>query len=215
MKVAALVLADAKEPDVQVRVHGESLLAHAVRGLLDAGCVNRLVVVVPPRRRGACEAITRAVPGIDGRCRVLPGGADRAESVRLAFEALGGESYDVFLIHDAARAFVPPATVRAVAEAVFQGADAVAPVLPVTDTVKLVDPADVIVTTKDRARLRAIQSPYGCTEGVLRDACARGADPLAEMPGTVRTVAGHPNAIRLATPFDLAVAEALLLEERD
>lgn len=197
-----------------VRVHGEPLLTHAVRGLLDVGCVNRLVVAVPSRILGSCEAIVRELPGTGKRCRVIPGGADRAESLRLAYEAVRDEHYDAYLVHDAARPFVPPATVAAVAEAVFQGAGAVAPVLPVTDTVKLVDPAGVIVTTKNRAQLRTIQSPLGCTEGVLRDACARGVDLLSEPPGTVRTVAGHPNAIRLATPFDLAVAEALLLEER-
>lgn len=214
MKVAALVLADSGEPDALVRVHGEPLLAHAISGLLQAGCVNRLVVAVPSRILGSCEAIAREVPGPEDGCRVLPGGADRAESLRRAYESLGGESYDAYLVHDAARPFVPPGTVQAVAEAVFQGAGAVAPVLPVTDTVKLVDADGVIVATKDRARLRAIQSPFGCTEEVLRDACARGVDLLAEPPDTVRTVAGHPNAIRLATPFDLAVAEALLLEER-
>jgi 2-C-methyl-D-erythritol 4-phosphate cytidylyltransferase len=211
MKVVALVIADTLGPDVLVRVHGDPLLAHALRGLLEAGCADRLVVTVPPRSVGACEAIARAVPG--GRCRVLPAAPTRAESIRLAFEAAGPQSYDVVLVHDAARAFVPSATVRMVAEAVFQGAEAVVPVLPVTDTVKLVDSSDVITATEDRSQLRALQSPYGCTEDVLRAACAGGVDPLSAPPGTVRTVAGHPNAIRVATPFDLAVAEALLLEE--
>lgn len=208
-KIAALVLADGGEPDV--RVHGEPLLAHALRGLREAGCADSLVVTASARSLGICASIAHA---IDAQCRVLPGGADRAESVRLAFEALGGESHDVILIHDAFRAFVPPASIRAVAEAVSQGATAVAPVLPVTDTVKLVDSADVITATEDRTELRTVQTPLGCTEAVLRDVCARGIDPLSSLPGTVRTVAGHPNAIRLATPFDLAVAEALLVEER-
>ena len=56
--------------DVLVRVHGDPLLAHALHGLLEAGCVDRLIVTVPPRSLGACEVIARAVPG--DRCRVLP-----------------------------------------------------------------------------------------------------------------------------------------------
>jgi 2-C-methyl-D-erythritol 4-phosphate cytidylyltransferase len=213
-KAAALVLADTEEPGAVVHVHDEPLLAHAVRGLFEAGCVDRVVVAASARRLDACEKIVRTVPGAVERCRVLSAGADRAESVRLAFEALGTERYDVILIHEAARALVPPATVRAVAEAVCRGAEAVVPVLPVTDTVKLVDEHDRIIATEDRARLRTVQTPYGCTEKVLRDTCQRGIDPLACLPGTVRTVAGHAHAIRLATPFGLAVAEALLLEER-
>jgi 2-C-methyl-D-erythritol 4-phosphate cytidylyltransferase len=213
-KAAALVLAETEELDVLVRVHDEPLLAHAVRGLFEARCVDRVVVAASARRLDACEKVVWTVPGAAERCRVLSAGANRAESVRLAFAALGADRYDVILIHEAARAFVPAATIRAVAQAVGQGAEAVVPVLPVTDTVKLVDEHDVITATEDRGGLRTVQTPYGCTEKVLHDACERGLDPLAVLPGTVRTVPGHPNAIRLATPFDLAVAQALLLEEQ-
>ena len=208
MKVAALLIADIDT--ARVRVRGEPLLKHAVRGLVESGCVGRIVVVAPP----GAESIVRAVPGMP--CRILPSAATRADSVRLAFEAAGGrDAVDVVLVHDAARALVPPATIRAVAEAVFQGAEAVAPVLPVTDTVKLVGAGDVITATEDRSRLRSLQTPLGCAWKVLAEACARGLDPLSSPPGKVRTVAGHPNAIRLVTPFDLALAEALLLDEHE
>lgn len=215
MNTAALVIADTEGPDIVVRVHDEPLLAHALRGLFEAG-VDRVVVAASAHGLDACSTIVGKVPGARQRCRVLSGGADRAESVRRAFAALDSDGihHDVILVHEAARAFVPPATVREVAEAVLRGAEAVAPVLPVTDTVKLVDADDVIIATEDRARLRTVQTPFGFAEPVLRDAVARGLDPLADPPATVRTVAGHPHAIRLATPFDLAVAEALLLEER-
>ncbi|KAA9161886.1 hypothetical protein FPZ12_013605 [Amycolatopsis acidicola] len=212
MKVVALVLASAR--DNSVRVHGAPLLAHAVRGLLEAGCVSETVVIVPAAELGRTESTIRAVPGTEGRCRVLSGASQRAESIRLAVAALDGDECDVILLHDAARAFVPATVVRAVADAVLQGAEAVLPVLPVTDTVKLVDADGVIEATEDRSGLRTAQTPFGCTPEVLRKACADGVDPLADFPGTVRTVAGHPAAIRLTTPFDVAVAEALLNEER-
>lgn len=211
MKTAALVIADAEGLDVLVR--GEPLLAHAIRGVLDAGCVDHLRIVVPARRLGSYETIVRAVPGAGQRCRVLSCGGDRAESIRLMFESLS-DGFDVILICDAARAFVPSAIIRAVAEAVSQGAPAVIPVLPVTDTVKLVNPGNVIIATEDRARLRTVQAPFGCTPEILHETCIRGVDPLAEPPGTVRMIAGHQNAIRLATPFDITVAEALLSEEQ-
>jgi 2-C-methyl-D-erythritol 4-phosphate cytidylyltransferase len=203
MKVAALVLADATA--IGVRVRGEALLTHALRGLGRSGLVDHVVVTGPP----AAAPLVRA----SGVGRHLPAGANRADSIRLAFEAAG--SCDVFLVHDAARAFVPPVTIDAVAQAICQGAEAVAPVLPVTDTVKLVGSDDVIMATEDRTRLRTLQTPFGFTAKVLREACDTGADPLTSPPCAVRPVPGHPNAIRLATPFDVAVAEALLREERD
>src|SRR5438067_2346628 len=119
VKAVALLVADAHAVGVEVR--GEVLLAHAIRVLVEAGCVDRIVTVVA----AGMESITWAVPG--EHSRVLPAAATRADSIRLAFEAAG--SCDVFLVHDAARALAPPSTIRAVAEAVFQGSEAVAPVL--------------------------------------------------------------------------------------
>lgn len=202
MKVAALLIAEIDA--IRVAVDGEPLLAHAVRGLADAGCVDQLVIVAPP------EA-DLAVPTVAGLpWQLLTAAATRAESIRLACAAAG--SYDVVLLHDAARPFVPSTTIRTVVEAVAQGADAVAPVLPVTDTVKLTGAGGVITATEDRTRLRTLQTPLGFRRTVLDAACASGIDPMSAPPGTVRTVAGHPNALRLATPFDVAVAEALLAE---
>lgn len=203
MMVVALLVADTDVINVDVR--GESLLTHAIRGLTESGCVDRVVLVTPP----GAESIPGSVPGVE--CWVPSPATTHADSIRLAFET--AESCDVVLVHDAARAFVPPATVRSVVEAVRQGADAVAPVLPVTDTVKLVDAAGVITATEDRARLRTLQTPLGYTPDALREVCARGLDPMSSLPGTVRTVHGHPNALRLATDFDVAVVEALLAEQ--
>ncbi|HVV12393.1 IspD/TarI family cytidylyltransferase [Amycolatopsis sp.] len=210
MNVVALVIA--RGQDVSVRVHGEPLLAHAVRGLLEAGCVSEAVVTVPTAEVGKAGQIVQAVPGAEHRCRVLPAAFSRAESIRLAFAATRGEP-DVILIHEAARAFVPATVFHAVTDVVLQGAEAALPVLPVTDTVKLIDSAGVIAATEDRSGLRTAQTPFACTRRILREACANGIDPLTDLPGTVRTVAGHPAGIRLATPFDVAVAEALLSEE--
>ncbi|GHF02894.1 2-C-methyl-D-erythritol 4-phosphate cytidylyltransferase [Amycolatopsis deserti] len=210
MKVATVLIADPEGPDPCALVRGAPLLRHAVRGVLDSGCADRLVVAVPKPALGECEVIIRAVPGAGSRCRVLACGPDRAETVRAALEAAGPS--DVVLVHDVARPFVPPATVRAVAEAVFAGAEAIIPVLPVTDTVKHVS-GDIIAGTSDRDQLRVVQTPVGYRPDVLDKVCARGADPLSDLPGSVRTVAGHPTALRLTTAFDVAVAEALLEEQ--
>lgn len=203
MKVAALVIADTTAVDVQIR--GEALLTHALRGFGQSAHLDRIVVAAPL----IAEPLVQTVSG----GRLLPAGATRAESVRLAFEAAADS--DVFLVHDAARAFVPPATIEAVIKAVCQGAEAVAPVLPVTDTVKLAGADGVITATEDRTRLRILQTPLGFAAKPLREACDAGLDPLSSPPGTVFPVPGHPNAIRLETAFDVVVAEALLREERD
>jgi len=206
MKVVALLVVDPEGPDPRASTLGAPLLRHAALGLLEAA--DRLVVAVTQPLLGDCESIIEAVPGAGSRCRVLVCGPGR--DLREAVEATGPA--DVVLVHDLARPFAPPATARAVAEAVFAGAEAIVPVLPVTDTVKLVD-GGVIRATSDRNRLRVAQTPVGYRPGVLAELVADGADPLSDLPGTVRTVAGHPTALRLTTAFDVTVAEALLEEQ--
>jgi 2-C-methyl-D-erythritol 4-phosphate cytidylyltransferase len=82
----------------------------------------------------------------------------------------------------------------------------VVPVLPVADTVKRVDANEIVTGTVSRADLRAVQSPQGFALDVVQRSCGG----LVERTGVpVSTVPGHPAAMKIATPFDLAVAEAV------
>jgi 2-C-methyl-D-erythritol 4-phosphate cytidylyltransferase len=189
------------------------LVAHAVRGLLSAGCVRHVVVAAPP---DGLDAMTAALAGF-GPVTVVPGGADRTASVRLALSAALERVPDarIVLVHDAARAFTPPALVRSVTEAVAAGAPAVVPVLPVTDTVKRVDAAGVVLDTPSRTDLRAVQTPQGFAVDVLRrayeaaDVATDDAGLVERIGVPVHTVPGHVAAMKITTPFDLAVAEAV------
>ncbi|MBK0865634.1 MULTISPECIES: 2-C-methyl-D-erythritol 4-phosphate cytidylyltransferase [unclassified Saccharopolyspora] len=153
---------------------------------------------------------------------VVAGGADRTESVRLALAAAERAVPDVraVLVHDAARAFTPVPVIREVADAVRGGASAVVPVLPVSDTIKQVDADEVVSATVDRSRLRSVQTPQGFEIDVLRAAYAAADDSATDdaglverIGGVVRTVAGHPHALKITTAFDLAIAESVLAAE--
>lgn len=203
-------------PKALVPVGGTPLLVRAVRGLLDAGCVRHVVVAAPPSE---VDTVAAALTEVGAAAHVVAGGAERTDSVRLALDFAVRELPDVriVLVHDAARAFTPPSVVRAVVDAVAAGAGAVIPVLPVTDTVKQVDSAGVVSATLDRSMLRAVQTPQGFRLDVLRRAhqAAPGSATddagLVELLGEpVHTVPGHPHAMKITTPFDLAVAQAVL-----
>ncbi len=203
-------------PKALVLVNGVALLAHAVRGLLDAGCVRHVVVAAPPAEVAATAALL-AAGGLDAE--VVPGGADRTDSVRraLAHALAVVPNARVVLVHDAARAFTPPEVIRAVVAAVEAGAPAVIPVLPVADTVKQVDAAGLVVATPDRAALRVVQTPQGFDAATLSRAYAAAGDSATDDAGLVEklgvavaTVPGHPFAMKVTTPFDLAIAEAVL-----
>jgi 2-C-methyl-D-erythritol 4-phosphate cytidylyltransferase len=205
-------------PKALVPVNGVPLLAHAVRGLFASGCVQHVVIAAPPSDVEAVNTVTAPLAPASGAVHVVAGGAERTDSVRLALEHALREIPDtrIVLVHDAARAFTPPEVVRGVVKAVEAGNGAVIPVLPLSDTVKQVDEAGVVVATPDRARLRVVQTPQGFDAGLLQRAHRSGGSAtddagLVERLGVpVMTVPGHPNAMKITTPFDLAVAEALL-----
>ncbi|XVV04251.1 2-C-methyl-D-erythritol 4-phosphate cytidylyltransferase [Actinosynnema sp. CA-248983] len=205
-------------PKALVPVDGVPLLVRAVRGLFEAGCVRHVVIAAPPSDVDTVRTVTAPLAHAGGAVHVLAGGAERSDSVRLALEHALREfpDTDVVLVHDAARAFTPPHVVKAVVDAVRAGHPAVIPVLPVADTVKQVDADGVVVATPDRSSLRVVQTPQGFDARTLLRAHGTGLHAtddagLVERLGVpVTTVPGHPDAMKITTPFDLAVAEALL-----
>lgn len=211
MKIVAVVTADSRgagEISALSLVQGETLLTHAVRGLADSGYVDLVVVVTPAWRVVVSEEALRVFPV--PFVKVVP-----AQSVHQALDALHTADADIFLIHDASRAFTPPRVVRSVVDAIRGGARVAVPVLPMADTVKLVDAAGVILGTQDRELLRTAQTPLGFTaEALFSTLASAEPDLLAAAGDPVHTVEGHPNAMRIATPFDLTLAEAVLAADR-
>ena len=192
---------------------GEPLLVHAVRRLRACPRVGPVVVAAPEDSVGDVQVLLGPY-GVT----VVAGGAERQDSVAAGLRALPDEC-DLVLVHDAARALVPVAVVEAVVAALVAGAQAVVPVLPVADTVKRVDASGAVVETVPREDLRVVQTPQGFRRAVLERAHA-GAVPvtddatLVERLGvTVQTVPGAPEAMKVTTPFDLLVAEAVLAHE--
>ncbi|MEU7981044.1 2-C-methyl-D-erythritol 4-phosphate cytidylyltransferase [Micromonospora sp. NPDC049081] len=191
---------------------GEPLLVHVVRRIAAAPSVHTVVVAAPATEVDAVRQLLTPVAPV----LVVAGGAERQASVANALAAVPS-SPDIVLVHDAARALTPPALVEAVAAAVRAGHDAVIPVLPVSDTIKQVDAAGVVLATVDRSALRAVQTPQGFRREVLAAAHAAAGDPLTDDAGLVEQqgvpvfcVPGSEYALKVTRPFDLTLAEHLL-----
>ncbi|WIN00987.1 2-C-methyl-D-erythritol 4-phosphate cytidylyltransferase [Actinoplanes oblitus] len=191
---------------------GEPLLVHAVRRLAAAPSVRMIVVAAPPADVEAVHDLLAPVAPVT----VVPGGAERQESVAAALAVVPDE-VAIVLVHDAARCLTPPSVVERVAAAVRAGADAVIPVLPVVDTIKEVGADDTVLGTVDRSVLRAVQTPQGFRATVLRAAHRAAADLHTDDAGAVEKlgrpvlcVPGSDLALKITRPIDLALATHLL-----
>lgn len=199
------------EPKALRLLLGEPLLVHAVRRLRDVRGIGPVVVAAPPAQVAVVGHLLAAYD-----VTVVAGGEHRQQSVLAGLAALPAE-VDLVLVHDAARALVPVRVVEAVVAALRDGAPAVVPGLPLTDTVKQVDADERVVATPARAALRAVQTPQGFSREVL-DRAHRAAGSVATDDATlvellglpVRIVPGAPEAFKITVPFDLLVAEAVL-----
>ncbi len=148
----------------------------------------------------------------------VPGGTTRSESVRRGLAAVPAEA-TIICVHDAARPFASKHLFSEVVAHVAAGADGAIPALPVVDTIKQVDDRNEVVSTPDRSRLVAVQTPQAFRAGVLRRAHADHGDgtddsALVEaVGGKVVVVPGETLNRKLTTPEDMEWARATVLTE--
>lgn len=201
---------------------GSTLLELAIDAVRQAGTLSQLIVVAPMDRLGEAAAIARRVYGDDDYGRlvtVIPGGAERADSVAAGLRALA-PSVQVVLIHDAARALTPPELFDAVAGLVVKLGSGVVPVLPVYDTVKRMMPDGEVVGTLDRSGLVLTQTPQGFPRDLIGSAYAvMGPATISYTDdAAIVSAAGHrvvstqgsERAFKITVPQDLLRAEAML-----
>ena len=166
--------------------------------------------------------LTRTLSVLD-RAVLVEGGASRAESVLLAaLEASPDTEY--LAVHDGARPLILPEQVDEMIR-LGQRTYAVAPALPVTDTVKVADMAGLVLSTPDRSTLFAVQTPQvfqaNILKAALQSALAAGAaltddcSAVERLGKEVYLTPGWRENIKITTPEDLSVAEAFLRRRGD
>jgi len=217
-------------PKQLVGVGGRPILERTVAAFLSHPAIHELVVALPAELLADPPAYLRAAPK---PIRLVAGGLRRQDSVRQAFQA-ANEHSDLIVIHDAARPFASADLIaRTIAAAAEDGAALAA--VSARDTVKrgalaagrtgqtgrqAVEGARLLVVaeTLPRDSIYLAQTPQAFRREVLRDALALGEAgseatdeaTLAERAGhTVRLVEGEPANIKITTPDDLIVAEAI------
>jgi 2-C-methyl-D-erythritol 4-phosphate cytidylyltransferase/2-C-methyl-D-erythritol 2,4-cyclodiphosphate synthase len=214
MKIAAILVAagtgsrfGGTTPKQLLLLQGKPVLRHAAEALLDH--IDLLQPV------GDAELIGPALTGIP-HLPIVPGGAERQDSVRAGLEALLAHAPDIVLVHDAARPIIPPGTIEAVLKALNSHEGAI-PALAVSDTLKR-GAQNLITETVPRANLFRAQTPQGFRyPDLLRlhqaaaGAAATDDAALLEAAGLeVALVPGAEQNIKLTLPADFARLQHLL-----
>ncbi len=148
----------------------------------------------------------------------INGGSTRQESVQLGLAALPKVAKHV-LIHDGARCLAEPELFDRCSHAVGEG-QAVIAATPVTDTIKRVNDHGFIVGTPQRSELWAAQTPQGFSVAELLHghdqarsnnwSVTDDASLYERLGWPVCILEAEPSNIKVTTPFDLIVAEAVL-----
>ena len=198
-------------------ISGIPIIIHTLSRFERCETIDGSVVVLPEGERDRFAALAGRY-GLRKLLGAAGGGETRAESVWRGLEALRDVGVEVVAVHDGVRPFVTPEEIdRTVREARANGAAILA--APVTDTIKETDGARVL-RTLERARLWRAQTPQCFRHELLRRAyelaLASGLDAtddsaLVERLGVaVSIVEGGAHNIKITTPQDFALAEALM-----
>ena len=200
-----------------IQLAGRPVLAWTLDAVMAAEKITWIGIVGQPVDK---SSIMKLVKDSSKPIQWINGGSSRQESVQLGVSALPCEAKHV-LIHDGARCLVEPALLNRCAEVVASG-QAVIAATPMTDTVKRVDGNGLIADTPERSELWSAQTPQGFSVAELSKGHDRALKngwnvtddaSLFELLGwPVRILESPPSNIKVTTPFDLIVAEAVLVK---
>jgi 2-C-methyl-D-erythritol 4-phosphate cytidylyltransferase len=191
-------------PKAFARLGELPLLAESLGRLEESDWVDSIVVVVPSGWEEPAILLAEEL-GAGKVAGVVPGGATRAESVRLGVMEVPDDAA-VILVHDAARPVLPEEVVERVLVPLSEGWDGVVPALPVADTVKRVR-GEEVVETLPRDELVAVQTPQAFLADALRRAVEGGeasdcAALVERAGGRVKVVPGDRRLLKVTTQAD-------------
>ena len=202
-------------PKTLLALAGTPILLRTLRAFEATSAIREIVAVVA----ADCIEPVRALLGAAGSwslpVKLMPGGAERQDSVAAGLEVLAAD-FDLVAVHDGARPFVQPIHIRAVIDAAAVSGAALLAV-PSRDTAKLVDGNGIVTSTPPRDTVWLAQTPQVFRLSLLREAheqarhdgvVATDDAALVERLGhPVRVVHGDAANVKITTPDDLRWAE--------
>ncbi|MDO4261923.1 MAG: 2-C-methyl-D-erythritol 4-phosphate cytidylyltransferase [Eubacteriales bacterium] len=210
---------------------GKPVLWYALDAFERSELIDGIILVAGAGQEEYCRTQIVERYGFRKVQRIVSGGKERYHSVHNGLLAIEGEEDGYVLIHDGARPFVDGEIIRRTCEAA-ERYDACVAGMPVKDTIKIADEEGFIRETPKRSLVWQIQTPQAFSEKLIRRAYRELIDREAELLArgisvtddamVVEELCGHPvrlvegsyENIKITTPEDLRIAEALAGRER-
>lgn len=199
---------------VFVPIAGIPLVALCLQTFEESEVVDRITLVVAERNLEAALSLVKETALVKVHV-VATGGARRQDSVRVGL-ASGGDAPWV-AVHDAARPFV---TADILARGILAASETGAAIaaLPARDTIKEVGDDRLVQGTPARDRLWVAQTPQIFRRDLLERAHAEVTKDVTDdaamveaIGGRVAVFDGSPWNIKVTTPEDLVIADAIAL----
>ncbi len=196
---------------------GIPVLARTLMVLQQSDTIDEIVVATREEDLVEIAQLCRTY-GVTKCTKVIRGGETRVHSVMLAAMEADPKT-KLLAVQDGARPLVTTEVIdRAVLAAVRCGA--AAPAIAVKDTVKSVGKDEAVTATLDRNVLRAVQTPQVFDATILKAALQSAIQENAPITDdcsaverlgkTVFLVEGDEENLKITTPIDLVLAEAIL-----
>jgi len=197
---------------------GRPILAHTLSRFEEVPEVCEIIPIVPPEDMEGCLENCVELQGLKKVKRIAPGGAQRQDSVYNGLKAVDPDTAYV-LVHDGVRPFITRELIQVLIGS-LEGVDGAILAVPAKDTLKEVTKDHMVKRTLDRASCYQVQTPqafkYKSLLSAFEKAYADGyygtdeSSLVERNGGRVRVVEGSYANIKITTPEDMAMAEALL-----
>src|SRR5476651_1693098 len=148
---------------------GRPLLYHTLERLFRTEAPSEIVLVVRPGSEPEMERLVEPLAKL-GSIRLVPGGAQRQDSVQAGLHAVSPNA-EFVMVHDAARPFVTKELIDTVLAAA-RLSDAAVCGAPCSDSLKEVGEDGLVTQTIDRSKLWTVQTPQIFRASLLREAYA-------------------------------------------
>lgn len=205
-------------------IGGRPVLMHTLEAFERAIPGIALILVLPADQqalwRDLCRQHAFTLPH-----SIVDGGATRFHSVLGGLRSIKASvpsvspegSLPLVAVHDGVRPFVSVEVIRRCFAAAREHGAAI-PVVPVVETVRQLTPTLSSSNTIDRSLLRLVQTPQvfrldllrRAYEQPYRDAFTDDAFVVEALGHPITLVEGNRENIKITTPFDLTIAEALV-----